>query len=82
MSLGDEDVWIDSATTGAVSSTRLAGDARLTIIDAPRGTQRADLRVGIGGIEIDVDDEVTVEIHPIVHDGDVQRRRRRPRRGT
>ena len=34
-------------------------------------TQRADLRVGIGEIEIDVDDDVTVEIRHDVHDGDV-----------
>ncbi len=78
LSLGDEDVWIERATSGVVSSTRLAGEVRLSIIDAPRTPQRADVRVGIGEIEIDVDDEVTVEIHTIVHDGDVHRRRRRP----
>jgi phage shock protein PspC (stress-responsive transcriptional regulator) len=72
LSLGGEDVLIQPATTGGVSSTRLAGEPRLAIIGAPRNTQRADLRVGIGGIEIDVDDEVTVEIHPTVHDGDVR----------
>jgi phage shock protein PspC (stress-responsive transcriptional regulator) len=72
-SLGDEDIWIDLGTQGPVNSTRTAGTARLNVADAPRGDPtRSDLRVGIGQIDIDVDDDVTVEIHPTVHDGDVR----------
>jgi hypothetical protein len=72
-SLGDEDVWIDLATDGPVNSTRTAGTARLNVVDAPRGDPaRSDLRVGIGQIDIDVDDDVTVEIRATVHDGDVR----------
>jgi len=32
----------------------------------------SDLRVGIGRIEIDVDDDVTVQVRPLAHDGDVK----------
>jgi phage shock protein PspC (stress-responsive transcriptional regulator) len=72
-SVGDEDVWIDLGTEGAVNSTRTAGTARLFVVDVPPGAPlRADLRVGIGQIDIDVDNEVTVEIRPTVHDGDVR----------
>jgi phage shock protein PspC (stress-responsive transcriptional regulator) len=71
-SLGDEDVWIDSGTQGEANATRTAGVARLTVIDAPPNTPlRSDLRVGIGEIEIDLDNNVTVEVRPIVHDGEV-----------
>jgi phage shock protein PspC (stress-responsive transcriptional regulator) len=72
-SLGDEDVWIDGGTEGPANSTRTAGIARLTVIDAPPTTpMTSDLRVGIGRIEIDVDDDVTVEVRPLAHDGDVK----------
>jgi phage shock protein PspC (stress-responsive transcriptional regulator) len=72
-SLGDEDVWIDAGTEGPVNSTRTAGVARLIVDDAPPSTPMpSELRVGIGQIEIDVDDDVTVEIHPTVHDGEVR----------
>jgi phage shock protein PspC (stress-responsive transcriptional regulator) len=71
-SLGDEDVWVDLETTGPVNSTRTAGTTRLIVIDTPPNTPlRSTLRVGIGQIEIDVDDNVTVEVRPIVHDGEV-----------
>lgn len=71
LSLGDEDVWVDRGTTGW-NSTRAVGTARLAILGATDGdVARADLRVGIGAIEVDVDDEVTVEFRTTVHDGDV-----------
>ncbi len=72
-SLGDEDVWIDGRTEGPANSTRTAGIARLTVIDAPPTTpMTSDLRVGIGRIEIDVDTDVTVQVRPLAHDGDVK----------
>jgi phage shock protein PspC (stress-responsive transcriptional regulator) len=72
-SLGDEDVYIDGGTEGPVNSTRTAGIARLTVIDAPPTTPiTSDLRVGIGRIEIDVDNDVTVQVRPLAHDGDVK----------
>jgi phage shock protein PspC (stress-responsive transcriptional regulator) len=72
-SLGDEDVWIDAATDGPANSTRTAGAAHLTVIDVPPHVPvRSELRVGIGKIDIDVDDDVTVEVHPTVHDGEVR----------
>jgi hypothetical protein len=72
LSMGGEDVWIERGTTDTVRSTRLGGTARLAVIAAPvAGPVRAELRVGIGEIEIDVDDEVTVEIRAVTHDGDV-----------
>ncbi len=72
LSMGGEDVWIERGTTDTVRSTRLGGTARLAVIAAPAaGPGRADLRVGIGEIEIDVDDEVTVEIRAVTHDGEV-----------
>jgi phage shock protein PspC (stress-responsive transcriptional regulator) len=72
LSMGDEDVWIQPGTMDTVRSTRLAGIARLAVIGPPgAGTGRADLRVGIGEIEIDVDDDVAVEIRAVAHDGDV-----------
>ena len=72
-SMGDEGVWIDGGTEGPANSTRAAGVARLTVVDTPPTTPtQSDLRVGIGLIEIEVDDDVTVEIHPLAHDGDVK----------
>jgi phage shock protein PspC (stress-responsive transcriptional regulator) len=72
-SLGDEDVWIDGGTEGPANSTRAAGIARLTVIDTPPTTpMTSDLRVGIGRIEIDVDNDVTVQVRPLAHDGDVK----------
>jgi phage shock protein PspC (stress-responsive transcriptional regulator) len=72
-SMGDEDVYIDGGTEGPANSTRAAGIARLTVIDAPPTTpMTSGLRVGIGRIEIDVDSDVTVEVRPLAHDGDVK----------
>ena len=72
-SLGDEDVWIDGGTEGPANSTRTAGIARLTVVDVPPTTpMTSDLRVGIGRIEIDVDNDVTVQVRPVAHDGDVK----------
>ena len=72
-SMGDEELWIDGGTEGPANSTRTAGLARLTVIDTPPTTpMTSDLRVGIGRIEIDIDDDVSVQVRPVAHDGDVK----------
>jgi hypothetical protein len=70
---GNNDVQIGAGgTTSPIERDLIAGDLDLDIAGTPDATPQAvDLRVGIGEIEITADEEVTVEIRPHLHDGDV-----------
>ena len=48
-----------------------AGEIIVTIDDGPPPATRSDLRVGLGVIEIVVDEDVALEVRAHVHDGDI-----------
>ena len=49
----------------------VAGEITVTIDDAPPPNTRSDLRVGVGVIEVVVDDDVALEVRAHVHDGHI-----------
>jgi phage shock protein PspC (stress-responsive transcriptional regulator) len=49
----------------------VAGEIEVTLVTAPAATIRSDLRVGLGLIELVVDDDLTVEVRAHVYDGDI-----------
>ena len=64
--------WTDSPTDGLPAREDLvAGQITVTIDDAPPPNTRSDLRVGVGVIEVVVDDDVALEVRAHVHDGHI-----------
>ena len=70
--VGSRDYWTGSPTDGLPAHEDLvAGEITVTIDDAPPPNTRSDLRVGVGVIEVVVDDDVALEVHAHVHDGHI-----------
>ena len=70
--VGGRDFWTDSPTDGLPAREDLvAGQITVTIDDAPPPNTRSDLRVGVGVIEVVVDDDVALEVRAHVHDGHI-----------
>ena len=70
--VGSRDFWTDSPTDGLPAREDLvAGEITVTIDDAPPPNTRSDLRVGVGVIEVVVDDDVALEVRAHVHDGHI-----------
>ena len=70
--VGSRDFWTDSPTDGLPAREDLvAGQITVTIDDAPPPNTRSDLRVGVGVIEVVVDDDVALEVRAHVHDGHI-----------
>ena len=49
----------------------VAGKIEVTVFSAPPNDARSDLRVGLGEIDIIVDDDVTIDVRAHVHDGEI-----------
>ena len=70
--VGSREFWTDSPTDGLPAREDLvAGEITVTIDDAPPPNTRSDLRVGVGVIEVVVDDDVALEVRAHVHDGHI-----------
>ncbi len=70
--VGSRDFRTDSRTDALPAREDLvAGEITVTIDDAPPPATRSDLRVGLGLIEIIVDEDVALEVRAHVHDGDI-----------
>ncbi len=66
--VGSRDFWTDSRTDALPAREHLvAGEITVTIDDAPPPATRSDLRVGLGVIEIVVDEDVALEVRAHVH---------------
>jgi hypothetical protein len=70
--VGSRDYRTDSLSDALPAHEDLiAGEITVIIDDAPRPDTRSDLRVGLGLIEIFVDEDVALEVRAQVHDGDI-----------
>jgi phage shock protein PspC (stress-responsive transcriptional regulator) len=49
----------------------VAGLIEVTVYSAPPNEARSDLRVGLGEIDLVVDEDVTIDVRAHVHDGDI-----------
>jgi phage shock protein PspC (stress-responsive transcriptional regulator) len=70
---GTRDFWVNSTSRFALpeNESLIAGEIEVTLYSAPPGVTRSDLRVGLGVIDIVVDDDVTIDVRAHVHDGDI-----------
>jgi phage shock protein PspC (stress-responsive transcriptional regulator) len=70
---GSRDFWVGPMTPNGLPAREhlIAGEIEVTLYSAPAPGTRADLRVGLGEIDIVVDDSVTIDVRAHVHDGDV-----------
>ena len=66
-------VWVDSARPIGLPNHEdlVAGEIEVTLFSAPLDDSRSDLRVGLGVIDIVVDDDVTIDVRAHVYDGDI-----------
>jgi phage shock protein PspC (stress-responsive transcriptional regulator) len=70
---GTRHYWTDSTRRSGLPEEEhlIAGEIEVTLYSAPADGTRSDLRVGLGVIDIVVDDDVTVDVRAHVHDGDI-----------
>ena len=70
---GTRHLMVDSAGRVALPAGEqlIAGEIEVTLYSAPPDDLHADLRVGLGVIDIVVDDDVTIDVRAHVHDGDI-----------
>ena len=70
---GTRHVWVDSARRIGLPNDEdlVAGEIEATLFSAPLDDSRSDLRVGLGVIDIVVDDDVTIDVRAHVYDGDI-----------
>jgi phage shock protein PspC (stress-responsive transcriptional regulator) len=71
--VGSLDFQVDDTTPRGlpVREHLIAGEIEVTLVSAPPTGTRSDLRVGLGLIELIVDDDLTVEVRAHVYDGDI-----------
>jgi phage shock protein PspC (stress-responsive transcriptional regulator) len=73
LELGNRDFYVDSIGGSELPGREdlIAGEIEVAVHSAPPEVSRSDLRIGLGVIDIVVDDDVTVEVRAHVRSGDI-----------
>ena len=71
--VGTRHFWVSPSGRVALpeAESLVAGEIEVTLYSAPPEGMRSDLRVGLGVIDIVVDDDLTIDVRAHVYDGDI-----------